>query len=126
MMTTRAFLRSAAPAIAIALAATLLGPSMIAADKKKKEAPTRVVKGIVTDETDRPISGAVVQLKNTRTLDVRSYYVRDDGRYYFSGLDLNTDYEVRAFLDGWQEKTRRVSAFDDRMELFYQLELKPE
>lgn len=126
MMTTRAFLRSAAPAIAFALTVAVLGPSPAAADKKKKEAPTRVVKGIVTDENDNPLNNAVVQLKNTRTLDVRSYYVRADGRYYFSGLDLNTDYEVRAFLDGWQEKTRRVSAFDDRMELFYQLELKPE
>ncbi len=119
-------MRSAAPAIAFALTAAVLGPSLTAADKKKKEAPTRVVKGIVTDENDMPLNQAVVQLKNTRTLDVRSYYVRDDGRYYFSGLDLNTDYEVRAFLDGYQEKTRRVSAFDDRMELFYQLELKPE
>lgn len=125
MMTTRQFLRSALPALAVALGATLLAPSMADAAKKKKEAPTRSVKGIVTDENDNPLQ-AVVQLKNTRTMDVRSYYVGEDGRYYFSGLDLNTDYEVRAFLDGWQEKTRRVSAFDDRMELFYQLTLKPE
>jgi hypothetical protein len=113
------------PAFALALAATLLAPSMMEAAKKKKEAPTRTVKGIVTDENENPLQ-AVVQLKNTRTMDVRSYYVREDGRYFFSGLDLNTDYEVRAFMDGWQEKTRRVSAFDDRMELFYQLTLKPE
>ena len=125
MMTTRTFLRSAMPAFALALAALLLAPSMMEAAKKKKEAPTRTVKGIVTDENENPLQ-AVVQLKNTRTMDVRSYYVREDGRYFFSGLDLNTDYEVRAFMDGWQEKTRRVSAFDDRMELFYQLTLKPE
>ncbi len=125
MMTTRKFLRSATPAIALALAAMLLGPAPAAADKKKKEAPTRIVKGIVTDESENPLE-AVVQLKNTRTLDVRSYYTRADGRYYFSGLDLNTDYEVRAFIDGREEKVRRVSAFDNRMELFYQLELKPE
>lgn len=125
MMTTRTFLRSALPAFALALSALLLAPSMMEAAKKKKEAPTRTVKGIVTDENENPLQ-AVVQLKNTRTMDVRSYYVREDGRYFFSGLDLNTDYEVRAFMDGWGEKTRRVSAFDDRMELFYQLTLKPE
>jgi hypothetical protein len=125
MMTTRTFLRSALPALGLALAAALLAPSMVEAAKKKKEAPTRTVKGIVTDENENPLQ-AVVQLKNTRTMDVRSYYVREDGRYFFSGLDLNTDYEVRAFMDGWQEKTRRVSAFDDRTELFYQLTLKPE
>ena len=124
MMTTRRFLRSAAPAIVFALlaGAFAITPSA-AADKDKKEKPTRTVKGVVTDESDNPIS-AVVQLKNTRTLDVRSYNTDDQGRYHFSGLELNTDYEVRAFAEGWGERVRRVSAFDDRTELFYQLKLK--
>ncbi|MBI1354782.1 MAG: hypothetical protein GC160_10570 [Acidobacteria bacterium] len=126
MMTTRRFLRSAAPAIAVVLMAGVFAVSpSTAADKDKKEKPTRTVKGIVTDDSDNPIT-AVVQLKNLRTLDVRSYNTDKQGRYYFSGLDLNTDYEIRAFADGWGEKVRRVSAFDDRMELFYQLKLKKE
>ena len=93
---------------------------------KEDEKPTRTVKGLVTDEAERPIPQAVVQLKNTRTMDVKSYYTDAQGRFYFAGLDPNVDYEIKAAAKGLQEKTRRVSSFDDRMELFYEFNLKPE
>ena len=93
---------------------------------KEKEEPTRTVKGLVTDEAERPIQQAVVQLKNTRTADVKSYYTDAQGRFYFAGLDPNIDYEIKAMAKGMREKTRRVSSFDDRMELFYEFNLKAE
>ncbi len=92
---------------------------------KKKEDPTRTVKGIVTTEGEDPLK-AVVQLKNERTLDVKSYYTDPQGRFFFAGLDPNVDYEVKAFTDGYQPKIRKVSSFDDRMELFYAMRLKKE
>jgi hypothetical protein len=91
--------------------------------KDDKDPPTRVVKGLVTDDAEYPIA-AVVQLKNTKTLDVRSYHVSENGQFYFSGLDPNIDYEVKALSKGYQEKTRRVSSFDDSMELYYLFKLK--
>ena len=95
-------------------------------DKKKDEKPTRTVKGLVTDGAERPIPQAVVQLKNTRTADVKSYYTDAQGQFYFAGLDPNVDYEIKAAVKGLREKTRRVSSFDDRMELFYEFKLEAE
>ena len=92
---------------------------------KKKEDPTRTVKGIVTDENEDALR-AVVQLKNTRTLDVKSYHTDAQGRFFFAGLDPNIDYEVKAFTEGYRPKVRKVSSFDDRMELFYAMRLKKE
>lgn len=93
--------------------------------KKKKEDPTRSVKGQVTDEHEEGIR-AIVQLKNTRTLDVKSFHTNDVGEYYFHGLDLNVDYELKALAEGRQSKTRTVSSFDSRTELIYNFRLKPE
>ena len=92
---------------------------------KKKEAPTRSVSGVVSDEAEVPLR-AVVQLKNLRTLDVKSFHTDVEGKYYFYGLAPNIDYELRAYADGYEAKTRKVSSFDDRMELFYAFQLKKE
>ena len=93
---------------------------------KDDDKPTRTVKGLVTDEAERPLHKAVVQLKNTRTSDVKSYYTDAAGKFFFAGLDPNIDYEIKAMAKGMRDKTRRVSSFDDRMELFYEFNLKAE
>ena len=92
--------------------------------KKKKEDPTRSVKGQVTDEHEEGVR-AIVQLKNTRTHDVKSFHTNDAGEYYFHGLDLSIDYELKALSEGMQSKTRTVSSFDSRTELIYNFKLKP-
>ena len=91
--------------------------------RKKKEKPTRSVRGQVTDEAEDGIRG-VVQLKNTRTLVVKSFHTSDEGAYYFHGLDLNVDYEIKAIAVGKQSRTRTISTFDDRTELTYNFKLK--
>ncbi len=93
--------------------------------KKKKVDPTRSVKGQVTDEHEEGIRG-IVQLKHTRTLEVKSFHTNDNGDYYFHGLDLNVDYELKALAEGRQSRTRTVSSFDSRNELIYNFKLKPE
>lgn len=92
--------------------------------KKKKEDPTRSVKGQVTDEHEEGVR-AIVQLKNTRTQDVKSFHTNDAGEYYFHGLDLSIDYELKALAEGMQSRTRTVSSFDSRTELIYNFKLKP-
>ena len=37
-----------------------------------------------------------MQLKDMRTLQVRSYITLDDGQYHFSGLRIDVDYELSA------------------------------
>ena len=91
--------------------------------KKKQEDPTRTVKGQVMDENEEGIRG-IVQLKNLRTQETKSFHTNDNGNYQFQGLDLNIDYELRALAEGHQSKTRTVSSFDSRTELIYNFELK--
>ncbi len=110
--------------LAVAGAATSARAQFPGFGKKKKEDPTRSVKGQVTDEHEEGIR-AIVQLKNTRTLDVKSFHTNDVGEYYFHGLDLNVDYELKALAQGRQSKTRTVSSFDSRTELIYNFRLKP-
>ena len=93
--------------------------------KKKKVDPTRSVRGQVTDEHEEGIRG-IVQLKHTRTLEVKSFHTNDNGDYYFHGLDPNVDYELKALAEGRQSKTRTVSSFDSRSEFIYNFKLKSE
>ncbi len=94
--------------------------------KKKKEKPTRSVTGLVWDQIENPIAGAVVQLKNTRTLQVKSFITQEKGSYYFHGLDPNVDYQLTAQYEGVRSRTRTLSTFDDRKEVIYNFKLKLE
>lgn len=81
----------------------------------KKTRPTsKMLTGTVTDKSDQPIAGAVVYLKNMKTLAVKSFFAQQDGSYRFPQLALNTDYEVYAEKDGRKSDTKTISQFDDR------------
>jgi hypothetical protein len=85
---------------------------------------TRTVTGVVTNRDDKPASGAVVLLKDNKTLQVRSYRTKDDGVYKFFGLSPNDDYELRAQLNGVSSGSKRLSQFDGRKETKIDLKLK--
>ncbi len=93
--------------------------------KKKKVDPTRTVRGQVTDENEDGIR-AVMQLRNLRTDEVKSFHTAETGEYHFEKLDLTIDYEITALSDGYQSKTRTVSSFETRTELIYNFKLKDE
>ncbi len=81
----------------------------------KTTRPTsKLLTGTVTNKSDKPIPDAVVYLKNTKTLAVKTYISQNDGTYRFPELSLNADYEVFAEKDGNKSKTKTVSQFDDR------------
>ena len=84
------------------------------AGAKKTRPTSKMLTGIVTDKGDKPIAGAVVYLKNMKTLAVKSFFAQPDGAYRFPQLTLNTDYEVYAEKDGKKSATKSVSQFDDR------------
>ncbi len=112
--------------VALLLAVCLLGAGGGTAwAQKDKDKPTRSVKGAVTTESEDPVDGAIVQLKNTRTLQVKSFITDAQGKFYFHGLDPNVDYKLQARADGMESRVRTVSTFDDRAEIVYNLELKP-
>jgi len=88
---------------------------LLPAQKKEKDDPTvRNLQGQVTDPDDKAVAGAVVQLKDTRTLQVRSFITQANGDYRFSGLRADTDYEIKADYNGMSSDNRRLSNFDTR------------
>jgi hypothetical protein len=94
----------------------LFGGSAFGQFGKKKDADTntRTVQGIVTDEADNPISGAVVQLENMKTLQIRSFITKEKGDYYFSDLSTDVDYKLHAENHGMVSGTKTLSSFDSR------------
>ncbi len=83
----------------------------------------RVVSGRVLDDADAPVKGAVVYLKDKRTLTVKSYYSMADGTYRFGQLSTNTDYELWAESGGKKSKTRSISSFDTKAQFTIDLKL---
>ena len=110
----------------VALALLVAVPMAIAQRKKKgdESGDTRSVQGSVTSATDMPVNGAVVQLKNTKTLQVRSFITQKDGHYYFNGLSPDIDYELRAEYQGDSSRPKTLSSFDNRKEAVLNLKLE--
>jgi len=99
----------------VALQLTLpLGGSSSSPDRKSPRVTTRTLTGSVLDKGDQPVADAVVYLKNTRTLTVRTYIAQKDGSYRFPEISNNVDYEVYAERNGKKSGTKVLSQFDDR------------
>ncbi len=92
--------------------------------KAKTDTTIRPVKGMVTTEDGKPVQGAVVKLKNSKTLQVRSFITQQDGRYHFYGLSVDVDYELTAQYHGAKSKTRTLSVFNSNTDPVINLELK--
>lgn len=74
----------------------------------------RTLQGQVMRGGEAPLSGAVVYLKNTKTMAVRSFISDNSGNYRFTSLSPNVDYEVHAEYKGVKSDTKTLSAFDSR------------
>jgi len=92
-----------------------------AGQDRKKEPVLKTVHGMVVDKGEDAIPGALVFLKNMQSKTVKSSFADDDGKYRFSGLDPNTDYEIHAEFKGDVSPTRRLSALDDRKDIYLNL-----
>jgi len=82
--------------------------------RKSTHFTTRTLTGTVLDKSDKPVPNAVVYLKNTKTLAVKTYIAQTDGTYRFPELSLNTDYAVYSQKEGKNSSTKTLSQFDDR------------
>jgi Carboxypeptidase regulatory-like domain len=92
--------------------------------KEKREAATeRVVEGRVTDPDDKPVNGAVVMLKDMRSLEVRSFITQVNGEYHFSGLKIDNDYQLKADYNSSTSGWKTLSVFDTRKEPVINLKL---
>ncbi len=75
---------------------------------------SRSLNGFVFDKSENPLPNAIVHLKNTKTLAVKTFIAGPDGAYRFHALSPNVDYEVHAELNGKASDTKTLSSFDSR------------
>ena len=110
----------------LSLGLLIAATALPAQKSKEREDPNvRSVQGFVLDQHDQGIQGAVVQLKNMKTLQVRSFFAGKNGAYYFHGLSTDADYELKADHQGASSPTRTLSVFDSRKKAVINLKLEP-
>lgn len=80
----------------------------------RNDSAPKSVQGTVTDTSDKTVDGAVVQLKDTKTLQIRSFITKADGLYHFHGLNPNVDYELKAEYQAAASSTKTLSSFDTK------------
>lgn len=107
--------------ISVSLGLLLLFAGAAAAQNKHEQ--LRTVRGQVVDKGDNPVPSGVVYLKNLHTQTVKTYIADDAGRYRFSGLDPNVDYEIHAEHGDMTSAKRTISSFDSRKEIVITLKV---
>ncbi|MDE3106052.1 MAG: carboxypeptidase regulatory-like domain-containing protein [Acidobacteriota bacterium] len=109
--------------VALSLALPLLAASVLAPQSAQAQAAQRTVQGKVSDKSDAPLKNAIVYLKDTRTLTVKSSITQEDGAYRFGQLSANTDYELWAELNGRKSAVKTISSFDSKSSFIFNLKI---
>lgn len=102
-------------------------PPLFKGEKKPKDedVKTRNLSGTVKDDQETPVPGAVVQLKDTKSLQVRSFITKEDGVYHFYGLSADIDYQVKADSKGQSSGVKTLSVFNSTKNAVIHLKLEP-
>lgn len=95
-----------------------------AAEPQRNQNQSRTLTGQVQDSNGAAVAQAVVYLKNTKTLAVKTFIADANGNYRFHALSVNVDYEVWADKEGRRSDTKTLSSFDSRAEAVINLQLK--
>ncbi len=106
------------------LAALLCAFSALLAAQTREPIASRAVHGIVTNSSGSPVAGAVVQLKDTKSLEIRSFITQSGGAYHFAGLNGAIEYELKATFHGASSHSKTLSVFDSRKDPRIDLKLK--
>jgi hypothetical protein len=100
------------------------GHSASPRDQSEKTNPAeRSVHGTVKDAAGNPAAGAVVELKNKRTNEIRSIVTHEKGTYLFNGLKKDDDYELTASRKDHESKPHVLSTYDPRENPMVNLQL---
>jgi hypothetical protein len=89
----------------------------------KNSSQLRSLTGTVLGKEDAPLPNAIVYLKNTKTLAVRTYIANTGGEFQFNALSPNVDYELFAEYEGKKSDTKTVSSFDSRSKVHMNLHI---
>ena len=102
----------------------LLLSAGLTAQQKNEDTNTRTVEGKVTNAADQPVAKASVLLKNTKTLQIRSFITQDDGSYHFAGLGTDVEYQLQARgPDGASSSWKTLSVFNSKKTAIIDLKL---
>src|SRR5260370_984246 len=93
--------------------------------KPPKPSNARTIQGIVKDQADNPVAGAIVQLKNIKSSKVVDFATKDDGKYAFRELFLDADYELLAKRGNLTTPTKKVTIYDTRKKVTIHFKLDP-
>jgi hypothetical protein len=106
----------ALPAIPTARASSVI--------QRGAQGEARTLIGHVFNDREQPLQKAIVYLKNTKTLAIKTYISEADGAFRFSGLAPNIDYEIYAEHEGGRSDAKTLSGFDSRREVNVTLKIK--
>lgn len=100
---------------AMALGTTALLPMVhvTGAVAQNLAATQRVIQGKVFAASGSTQSGAVVYLKDLKSLEIKTY-IAQDGSYRFGQLGTSDDYQLWAEFGGHKSKVKNISTFDSR------------
>jgi len=113
-------------AILLASGALLAVPTAeaTAVFQRGAQGEARTLVGHVLSDREQPLAKAIVYLKNTKNLAIKTYISEPDGTFRFSGLTPNIDYEVYAEHEGARSDTKTLSGFDSRKQVSVTLKIK--
>ncbi|HJW99626.1 MAG TPA: carboxypeptidase-like regulatory domain-containing protein [Terriglobales bacterium] len=110
----RSFLVAVALAMLISAGAAQVVALGQESTSDKNQDQGRNLTGQVMTRSDAPLADAVVYLKNTKSLTIKSFITEKDGGFRFHGLSPNVDYEIYADYQGQKSATKTISSFDTR------------
>ncbi|HLK22723.1 MAG TPA: carboxypeptidase-like regulatory domain-containing protein [Bryobacteraceae bacterium] len=114
------------PITCIWLIGLFLGCGLSGQERTSKDdgISTRSVNGVVNDAAGQPVAKAVVQLKDTKSLQIRSFITNPDGSYHFAGLSPNVEYQLKAEYEGSFSGKKTLSVFNSKKSVKINLKLK--
>jgi hypothetical protein len=111
--------------LGLALLLVPVVPGCIVPAVAQQRAPVqRTVDGTVFSKSDATLSGAIVYLKDTKSMAVRTFIADSAGHFHFGQLAQNTDYELwAADSSGGRSKSKSISSFDSKNDYNFTLRI---
>jgi hypothetical protein len=126
--TPRTIARFAQTFLVLCLAVTLFALSPFMPSRQvfaqTNQSIERIVDGRVNDKAGTAISGAIVYLKDIKTLSVTTFICGADGKFHFGHLSQNEDYELWAELNGKHSRTKHISSFNNQNKFEFSLAIE--
>jgi len=111
-------------AIAVGFGCVLLCSCAGLKQRTGQDSTVREVEGIVTGSSGAPVEKAIVQLKDTKSLQIQSFITDAAGHYHFAGLSTDIEYQLKADHNGRTSGWKTLSLFNTKKVATIHLKLK--